>query len=618
LPHVKGLLVPFPMDTFLTQHPNASAIVTDIYGDKHDIFKDKISVIFTKSQFKLHDYYSNWKEYQDLFEKHNCEAAKLNEEDTSGEATLTYQMLQTLVDVEQKELEQIAAATTKDIENLGRDKETMLRVMGAYKENERKNYFQEALMLYPELLNDNHTKQTIKSKKDSLVKDAKSGKLRIEGAKYTFLIPDLYAFAQKIFGLEVTGLLDDGEVYCRLYDEGDISILRSPHLYREWGLKKNIKNTEIKKWFITDGIYISSRDNISKLIQADWDGDKTLCLQYSEVIEVAKRNMKGIVPLYYEMAKAKADTINNENLYNSLLESYKANVGIVSNQITKCWNSEDINEEVLTVIRWLCMESNFQIDRAKTNFMTTRPGHVDEIIKKYTNTKVPYFFKYAKSHKYGDDKHGKVVRDSDGEKVKVNGKLIKVNEKVEAINSSTMNRLEGIIYKANKRIHFAKVVGKFDYKQLQKNNRTTIDDEAALEVIAKYEELNENKKSMMNEKAKDEHESGEHLPVYKKIRKELLKTNKDAHYIADVLVKYLYAEKNSEFKTTIWCSFGKEIVRNIKKNVHNIVECKSCRVIIDDPKKNQVRCEECSKERRKEKDRFRKYEGKISALKTSA
>lgn len=591
-PHLKGLLVPFPFDKFVKEHPNASATVTDIYGDTYDIFEDNIEIIFTTSQFKMASYYKDWKEYQKNFNDYNCQAAKLNEEDTSGEATLTYQMLQSLVDVKKEELEQIASTTTNDIYGLGRDKETTLRIMGATDDNERKNYFQQALSLYPNLLNEEHTKETIKSKKESLVKDAKSGKLRIEGAKYTFLIPDLYGFAQKIFGLEVTGLLEDGQVHCRLYDEGKMCLLRSPHLFREWGIKDNKKTDEMKEWFISDGIYISSKDNISKLIQADWDGDKILCIQSDLVTSVAERNMEGIVPLYYEMAKAESQEITDENLYSSLIEAYKANVGTVSNDITKIWNSGKIDENAMDAIRWLCMESNFQIDRAKTNFMTTRPPHVDELIKSYTKAKTPYFFQYAKN---------------------------KEENKVEEINNSTVNRICGIVDENNKRMYFTKVADKFDYKQLLKNKRIKLDDEIAQAIIVRYEELNGNKKWMMNEKAKNEHDSGESLPVYKYIRKELLKVENNAHYVADVLVKYLYSEKNTPFKTTLWSSFGKEILRNIKKNVHNIVECKSCRCAIEEPKKNQVRCDSCQAEVKKENARLRKQkERKMSHLNATA
>jgi hypothetical protein len=577
LPFVKGLLVPFPIDTFLDKHPDAKATIIDIYNNEHDI-KD-VDIIFTRSQFKLHGFYKDWEEYQDLFEEYGCEAAKLNEEDTSGEATLTYQMMQTLV-MEDEELEEIASATTRDIEGIGRDLDTTLRIMGVNKENKRMNYFQQALELYPNLLNDKHTKEAIKKKKEALIKDSKSGKIRIQGSKYAYIVPDLYAFAQKIFGLEVTGLLVDGQVHCKLYDEDKMCVLRSPHLHREWGVRDNVKTDEMKEWYITNGIYVAMEDALCKMLQYDQDGDRALCLQMKKITVIAERNMKAdtIVPLYYKMSKAEPDEINPMNLYSSLIEAYKANVGVVSNQISKCWNySEGVNDEVLDVIKWLTMESNFQIDRSKTNFMTTRPPHVDEIIKKYTNLKTPFFFQFAKN---------------------------KEESKVEPQNNSTMNRLISIIDKHNKRMYFAKIADKFEYKQLLKNKRIKLDDEVAQEIIEKYEEFSDNIKLMMNKRSKDELESGDVLPVHKYIRREFLKIKNNAHYVADVLVKYLYMEKDSPYKTILWSSFGREVVRNIKKNVHGIVECKSCRCSIDKPKKNQVRCEGCQKKRDNEKSRL--------------
>lgn len=112
-------------------------------------------------------YYNDWQEYKDKFIKYNCQAAKLNEEDTSGEGKLNYQMLQTLTDITDEELKKIAEDTIQDILNVGSDKETMLRVLGATKENKKKNWFQQALLIYPELLNDPHSRQVIKDKRES-------------------------------------------------------------------------------------------------------------------------------------------------------------------------------------------------------------------------------------------------------------------------------------------------------------------------------------------------------------------------------------------------------------------------------------------------------------------
>lgn len=359
LPWVKGLLVPFDFRKFAEE--NNSCKVTDVYGKEWDIVNDDIQVIFTKSQFKMWKYYSSWEEYQDKYKKYGCLGAKLNEEDPSVEGKLTYQMLQTLTDITEEELKQISDKTVNEITTLGTDKETMMRVLGATEKNKYKTALQEALLLYPELLNDDHTKEIIKNKKKSMIKDAKSGKLLVDGARYTYLCPDLYAFCEKMFmNIEnPKGLLSGSDVYCSLYNEGHIDILRSPHLYREHGVRLNKKDKEKEKWFITPGVYTSIHDPISKLLQFDNDGDKALIISDELIVNIAKRNMDDIVPLYYEMSVAQKQEINSKNIYEALTLAYGINIGEYSNNITKIWNSDNIN---LDVIKWLCMENNFTID----------------------------------------------------------------------------------------------------------------------------------------------------------------------------------------------------------------------------------------------------------------
>lgn len=53
LPWIKGLLGVFDFRKFIEVH-DCSPIVTDIYGQEHDIIAEDIQVIFTKSQFKMH------------------------------------------------------------------------------------------------------------------------------------------------------------------------------------------------------------------------------------------------------------------------------------------------------------------------------------------------------------------------------------------------------------------------------------------------------------------------------------------------------------------------------------------------------------------------------------
>lgn len=93
------------------------------------------------------------------------------------------------------------------------------------------------------------------------------------------------------------------------------------------------------------------------------DGDKSLVIADETIINAAERNTKDIVPLYYNMAKAGAKIIDKNEIYNGMIAAYTGgNIGEISNNITKIWNSGEITEEKLNAVKWLCMENNFVID----------------------------------------------------------------------------------------------------------------------------------------------------------------------------------------------------------------------------------------------------------------
>jgi len=572
LPWIKGLMVNFRYDSFIIEanekYGLTYGIIKDIYGKTYDILKDDIQYIFTKSQFKAYKYYDSWQDYINKFEKYSCQACKCNEEEEEfTDAKINYQMLQTLNDLSNEELIKISEKTRSDIQLISSDIKTMMKVLGATKSNYRKNHLQQAIFLYPELLNDTYSKEVLKQVKKSIVKNARAGRLEIDG-KYTFIIPDLYAFCEKLFlGIDnPKGLLKNNEVYCNLFEnKTELNCLRSPHLYREWALRTNIIDEESSKWFTTKGLYTSCFDPISKILQFDVDGDKSLVCADTTLVEASRRNMKDIVPLYYNMRKADAQIINNKTIYEGLRLAYTGgNIGALSNDITKIWNSNDVN---LDVVKLLCMENNFTIDYAKTLYKPTRPKQINKLITSYTKSKVPHFFKYAKD---------------------------KEVDKIEKLNSSVVNRLEKII--PNPRLKFnLNGFQKFDYKNLLNDKNIKLDSKAK-KIIEKYTELDLNKRFMVYCEH-EEDSSDDSLFLYKQIRDKLLEINDDVYFITDVLVEHLYSFKNSNYKTTLWSSFGDILVRNLKRNIiEPYSECERCEKFIRKSSNKSKYCTECAKE----------------------
>jgi hypothetical protein len=301
------------------------------------------------------------------------------------------------------------------------------------------------------------------------------------------------------------------------------------------------------------------------------DGDKALVVADETMVSVAERNMKGIVPLYYEMAKAEAEEINYKNIYRSLTLAYKANIGIISNDITKIWNSDNVS---LKAISWLTLFNNFVIDYAKTLFLPNYPDHVKQIIHKYTKSKLPHFFIYAKD---------------------------KDEKQVEEVNDSVVNRLEYII--PNKPIRFKAIAGEFNYNMLMSRENVNLNKD----IINKYLKFHRTKKWKMKlqENIKTEHE----LYIYRQFRDEMLESGHEAEYITDVLVKYLYNQKNSKNKETLWKTFGDVLLANLRENLKNTKQCESCGTRIEIVNNQSKYCDKCFIKHRKEykKEKQREY-----------
>lgn len=278
LPWIKGLLCQFDFVRFI-EEKNCSPVILDIYGEPHDIIKEGIEVIFTKSQFKLWKYYDNWESYKDSYKKYGCTAGytKIEESDIKN-AKINYQMLQSLTDITDEEIAEIAFPSINKLNNLCSSVDNMKAAFGVTGGTKNLTAWQKSIDIYPELLNDEYAKTRLRDIKNGLIKKYKSGKLEING-KYTFMLPDFYAACEFWFlgEKEPKGLLDDGEVYCSLFQETDkLDCLRSPHLYKEHAVRNNIacnkygeRKAEVSKWFCTKGLYTSTHDLITKILMFD-------------------------------------------------------------------------------------------------------------------------------------------------------------------------------------------------------------------------------------------------------------------------------------------------------------------------------------------------------------
>lgn len=597
-PWIKGLLGVFDFKRFIEIN-GCSPVIKDIYGKEHDVIKEDIQVIFTASQFKMHKYYSSWDEYKAYFKRYHCVAGRCNiEEERVKNAKINYQMLQTLTNITDEEIDLLTKKSTERISNVCSSKETMMDILGITPYNTNMSPFQKAVKIYPALLNDTYAKDVIREVKNSLLKKYRSGKLEVTG-KYTFLLPDYYAACEYWFGHieNPKGLLQDQEVFCwlfKIYDKLDC--LRSPHLYKEHAIRFNVANSvygersqQIREWFTTNGLYGSTHDLISKILQFDVDGDKSLVVADRDFIRIAERNMNGIVPLYYNMRKAEPTELNNKTIYDGLNKAFTGgNIGTYSNNISKIWNcdvfingTEEQKQEAIDCVKRLCCQNNFVIDYAKTLYKPNFPKTVKSQIAKYTNCKLPAFFEFAKD---------------------------KNKSQITKRNDSFVNKIYSRI--PNKSINTRNMqLGKVEYQKMMSNPLII----CSKEVSDLYDKLNKQYRYMIN--MKNEYEDNLRY-VACKIRAEFAQIGYSEETITDMLVEYLYG-RNRRYKQLLWFCYGQYIVNNLERNIDikktKFIQCIDCGEWIEvDIKDNRThRCGLCQKEHVKHYDRERKRRNSV-------
>ena len=591
-PWIKGLLGVFDFRKFVEVN-NYSPIIKDIYGKEWNIIEDDIQIIFTASQFKMNKYYDDWQSYKDAFKKYHCQAGLCNtEEDRIKNAKINYQMLQTLTNITDEEIDQLVSGSVNKIINICSSVDTMLDVLGVTPYNMHPTAFQKALKIYPALLNDTYAKDVLREVKNSLLKKYRSGKLEING-KYTFLLPDFYAACEYWFGHieKPDGLLRDKEVFCWLFRRYEkLDCLRSPHLYKEHAIRFNVANKayeerseKIREWFATDGIYTSTHDLISKILMFDCDGDKSLVVADPLFVSIAERNMNGIVPLYYNMRKAQPTELNPENIYAGLNAAFVGgNIGVYSNDISKIWNhdvfvngSEEEKQQAITCVKQLCCQNNFVIDYAKTLYKPEFPKHVSENITYYTRRKLPAFFEFAKD---------------------------KTKRQIEERNSSFVNKLYSRI--PNKSINTRGLkLGRLNYKDMMSNKNVI----CSKEVSDLYDKRNKEYHYMID--MKDEYTDNLRYLACS-IRNEFSQLGYSDETITDMLIEYLYGG-NKRYKQLLWFCYGQYIVNNLENNLNvrktKYIQCIDCGEWVEvDIYSNAIRCKKCQHEYRKMYYRERK------------
>ncbi|MFT8316634.1 MAG: hypothetical protein ABF651_00005 [Sporolactobacillus sp.] len=548
-PWIKGLLVKCPFMEYFKSLPETKdghLIIKDAWGNDYDIIANKPKIILTDSQFKMRKYYDSLKDFKQRFKKNHCQAAIGTVDDVRSGVNLNYQFLQTL-DLSEKELTSLLRSLKQDLKNINLgDKRTILKILGTNRElDDIKDNHIKAVKLYENLLRDPFCRQLVKDSKASMINDAKGGKFKINGFHNVFILPDVVNFMSRIVGKCECAIQQNHILFSKMNPCDKVDVLRSPHLYCEHAIQTvtEVKD-EYKDYFKTDGLYISNLSSITLMIMADFDGDHISVTKNKTLVRAAERQIreKNIHPLYYEMFSSDPQIIDSKVIGENLKVAYSQNIGIISNAISKIMNSENPD---MDAVRLLTAKNNFTIDFAKTLQQIELPDET----KKYLNNKIklPHFFIYAKD---------------------------KTNNQVNEVNESTVNRIEKIIdddKEINRRIAFRGTVPMYNYRMLVSADRRATN--KTRDLIDKIKELYDAANKSKHEKMPGGKEDHTSKFVCEKLKNELSKIKADDgntfddNYICDILIKYVYFEKKSKSKDTLWKMYGDIIVNNIQNNL---------------------------------------------------
>lgn len=341
----KGMVYTFDFIRF-AEKKAGTYFINDAWGQRRDV-RDA-EVILTVSMLKLWDSYSSWEEYFEQCEKNHYEFSitKTTPEELENVRDMNYQFLQSFQFTDD-EINQLCDPTITEVkEVLGLDYRKSLAFLlgcGMDEHNildaEIQPYIK-ALMICPDLINDNFVRKKIWYMIKTRVDRAKKGSIKIN-ANFAMISGDPYALAQSMFHMQVTGLLGRGEVYHKYWiDHGsdEIVCFRAPMTCHNNIRKLRLcKNDETSYWFkyIDTVLILNAWDTTCDAMNgADFDGDTSMCTDSpiilkntlnSPTIMCVQRKAKKIIPTEDDIIQANKLAFNDD-------------IGIITNHVTSMFD----------------------------------------------------------------------------------------------------------------------------------------------------------------------------------------------------------------------------------------------------------------------------------------
>lgn len=378
----KGMLFTFPFKEF-AQNVAGKETVVDAWGHERNVMD--ADVIATTSQLKLWDSYSSYEDYYENCIKNGYDfrITKVSEE-LDESRNLNYQFTQSY-SLTDDDIDELISPTVNEIQDIisldPRKSIVYLAGSGLDDKNVMKSdIVAKALMINNKLINDPYVRSRIEKMIAKKIRLAKISTIDVDG-NFALISGDPYAMCEDIFGMEIKGLLDKGEIYHKFWQDKyvkEVVCMRAPMCVAFNTVKQQIKYSEkADYWFryIKDCIILNSWDTLRIAESgADCDGDILFTTNNKILVEkhvelpALECDQRGAV-------KVKSVEITNDMFAASNKRSFKSNVGAITNIGTSMLNlqanyTEEDQEYAELEYRTICIQ-HFQqlvIDSVKNGF----------------------------------------------------------------------------------------------------------------------------------------------------------------------------------------------------------------------------------------------------------